>query len=640
MPKWFFKKLRPGDTTREPIQGEFFANEAISNSAEALVREGIQNTLDARWNGQAAEVRIRLSGTEGALDAGKIAPYMDGIWPHLQARRNGLHEPPNRDDPCLYLLFEDFGTTGLEGDPEQWRKEEGVKNGFFNFFRAEGHSDKEETDRGRWGVGKTVFPRASRVSTFWGFTVRVSDRKRLLMGRTILKSHQVGEDLFVPDGYFGNGEEEKLTLPVDDAGFIGKFCEIFGLQRKEEPGLSLVVPWYDPDDLTLDALLQAVVYGYFYPILAGELNVSLTGADGQTHQLTAATLLSAVKARGGELAQAMAPVIELAIWARDTGKREIKTLKRPPESGALRWSADLVSEELIAEIRKKLQAGEKISVRVPMPVREKKKPVKWSFFDVFLVRDGTEGRGRPVFVREGIIIPDVRGRTTRGIRALVVVEDKPLATMLGDAENPSHTQWQKECSNYKDKYSFGPSNIEFVSNAVAEIVRLVTETEEEADPAVLIDLFSLPAEPETPGTVKAKAKKPKHDEGKGPPDDRELPERKPRPFRVQKIAGGFRITRGDEGAPTPATLDVLVAYDVRRGNPLRKYDKADFDLNRGPIRLDDQDGIEVVSRGLNRMLLRVLKPDFRLSVTGFDEKRDLYVKVLAREEENDADQPT
>jgi hypothetical protein len=37
MPSWFFKTLRPGDTTREPIQGEFFSTEAITDNAEALV---------------------------------------------------------------------------------------------------------------------------------------------------------------------------------------------------------------------------------------------------------------------------------------------------------------------------------------------------------------------------------------------------------------------------------------------------------------------------------------------------------------------------------------------------------------------------------------------------------------------------
>ena len=42
MATWHFMLQRPGETTREPIQGEFFATEAISNTAAALVREGNQ----------------------------------------------------------------------------------------------------------------------------------------------------------------------------------------------------------------------------------------------------------------------------------------------------------------------------------------------------------------------------------------------------------------------------------------------------------------------------------------------------------------------------------------------------------------------------------------------------------------------
>ncbi len=85
-----------------------------------------------------------------------MAPFLDGAWPHLEAKPNGLREHPARDDPCLFLVFEDCGTIGLEGDPGQCHKEERVKNGFFTFLRTEGDSDKSETDRGRWGVGKTV----------------------------------------------------------------------------------------------------------------------------------------------------------------------------------------------------------------------------------------------------------------------------------------------------------------------------------------------------------------------------------------------------------------------------------------------------------------------------------------------------
>ena len=46
--KWHFRPYAPGEKTRDPIQGEFFATDAIRNPAEALIREGIQNSLDAQ----------------------------------------------------------------------------------------------------------------------------------------------------------------------------------------------------------------------------------------------------------------------------------------------------------------------------------------------------------------------------------------------------------------------------------------------------------------------------------------------------------------------------------------------------------------------------------------------------------------
>src|SRR5262249_31318653 len=141
-----------------------------------------------------------------------------------------------------------------------------------------------------------------------------------------------------------------------------------------------------------------------------------------------------VRSLGGPLAEAMVPLIELATWAGVEGSGQQVTLNPPGEKGALRWSESLIPPESVGQLRQGLQGGERLAVRVPMPVRERGKPLVWSHFDVFLVRDGTEGRGRPVFVREGIIISDVRSPLSRGIRALVVVEDRPLATLLGDSE--------------------------------------------------------------------------------------------------------------------------------------------------------------------------------------------------------------
>src|SRR5262249_19681581 len=149
--------------------------------------------------------------------------------------------------------------TGLCGDPLQWHKKEGVKNGFFTFFRAEGQSDKEQGDRGRWGVGKFVFPRSSRVSSLLAVTVRHDDKRRLLMGRAILKTHAIGDKRYVADGYYGELRDVagggQVVAPIEDVKaeektdtkVIDRFCSDFGLKRGTEPGLSIVVPWYDPE---------------------------------------------------------------------------------------------------------------------------------------------------------------------------------------------------------------------------------------------------------------------------------------------------------------------------------------------------------------------------------------------------------
>jgi hypothetical protein len=134
MAHWYYMRQRPGDTTREPIQGEFFATGAISNTAEALVREGIQNSLDAGRAGEVVRVRICLTGASKAAPGEGVAPYLEGAWPHFQARSNGLAEVPEPGSSCPYLVFEDFGTTGLDGDVAQWHKIEGTRNGFFTFL--------------------------------------------------------------------------------------------------------------------------------------------------------------------------------------------------------------------------------------------------------------------------------------------------------------------------------------------------------------------------------------------------------------------------------------------------------------------------------------------------------------------------
>lgn len=632
---WKFNTMRPSDKAREPIQGEFFAADAISNPGEALVREGIQNSLDARRNGEKVMVRIRISGPDNAVPRDAVAPFLSGLDRHVKAPGNGLREIPDDQEDCPVLVFEDFGTSGLLGDPAEWNPVSGARNHFYHFFRAEGRSDKGEKDIGRWGVGKQVFPRASRINSIFGLTVRENDKKRLLMGMAVLKSHDLNGTRFAPDGWLGSSsvnDDEGLVMPIEEQGFIDSFSRAFDIQRGDDPGLTIVVPWCDLY-LTDKDLVRAVLRGYFWPILRGKLEVIIEAPRIETI-LDANSLQREIKTISGDLEKEILPFVELGSWAN--GLDETRFIILEPTQG-WNWAGDMFPVDSLANIRERYERGERIAIRVPLAITEKGKEAQDTFFNVFLYRDGSEQTGRPVFIREGIIIPDVRrygSGVLRGVRSLVIAEDGPIATFLGDSENPAHTQWQKDGANFRGKYEDGARILEFITHSAIEIVKIVNDQDKKEDRTLLADLFSIPAPPED-GEIRTCEKKKPEDKGREPEEavPPEISEPRPRPFIIDRIEGGFVVRSGDtNGSPSPEALQIRVAYEVRRGNPFKKYDPADFDFSqRMKTRFN---GATALEKDQNRLRGKINSSDFRIEITGFDPKRDVRVEVRRQEDNN------
>lgn len=189
-PTWHFAKHRPDQAVRNPTGSEFFSDEAVDRPAQALVREAIQNSMDAGIPGEAVCVRIYISGNRCALPADRAKYWLSDAWGHLRAPKNGLHSLQVSPGACPFIVIEDFGTTGLTGDPNDSRLPgDNSENRFFAFFRAEGVSSKEGDRGGRWGVGKTIFLRSSMINTLLAATVRQNTEQFLLMGRCVLKHH-------------------------------------------------------------------------------------------------------------------------------------------------------------------------------------------------------------------------------------------------------------------------------------------------------------------------------------------------------------------------------------------------------------------------------------------------------------------
>ncbi|MFN2475339.1 MAG: hypothetical protein ABR526_03240 [Chthoniobacterales bacterium] len=189
-PRWHFNLRRASDRMRDSANDAFFTAESLENLSEALVREGIQNSLDAarRESGGVRQVRVRIQFVPTASQ--NVRDYLTRHF--ATARKNfeqGLTEP---DLDSLfksdrgYIVFEDFGTRGLSGDVNEWRLERAEQNAFFSFFRAEGRSGKSGDSLGRWGIGKQVFPTASPLHAIFALTVRGETPARVLMGSAVV----------------------------------------------------------------------------------------------------------------------------------------------------------------------------------------------------------------------------------------------------------------------------------------------------------------------------------------------------------------------------------------------------------------------------------------------------------------------
>jgi hypothetical protein len=626
---WVFSELLPGYKLRNPIQGEFFATSAIEGPAQALVRESVQNSLDAR---KGLPVRVLFNVvTEQLPSQPAIRELFGGAWEHYAATGNGLQEPkPGPTTPCPYLVVEDFNTCGLSGDPAQADPGPTDKNPFFLFFRAEGLSAKTGQELGRWGVGKFVFPRSSRASTHIGITVRESDHRRLMLGAVTLKGHHVAGHprMFTPDGLYGVEGADRLVLPFEDPATIDHVSTLFNVQRRKEPGLSVIVPFIDPEEFSFERLLSAAIRDYFVPILDGRLEIIVRHDDRQA-TLARETLVSVLESNEA-LSRELLPMVRLAQGAALVQDAERITINMPDAGRAARWSSSLLGAGELDALRKKIGARELTAVRVPLTVRHKSRGNLPSYFDIYMQAE-RQCNERPVFVREGIIVSDVRGRRMREVRSLVVVEDRALAEMLGDSENPAHTQWQKDSSNFKGRYTYGPAVIDFVTDSVREILAIVDQASDEPDASLTVDFFSVEPPDDVQDAEESVTRRSRPQTGNSdPPTDVVI---QPRPTRlsVQRSAGGFAIGPGSAPPETPFLIEVRCAYETRVGNSLKKWNPADFFFGGDDLRVTLLGSVRVAAMRNNHLILQVDGVDFRANVDGFDVSRDVYVRADIRE---------
>jgi hypothetical protein len=291
----------------------------------------------------------------------------------------------------------------------------------------------------------------------------------------------------------------------------------------------------------------------------------------------------------------------------------------PAGDGAPHWTPECIPQATVAQLRPAVAAGEIVRIQCPTRVRKKGSTTEQSSFDLVFRRDPDRTDCSLSFIRQGILVSGVKYRKETGLHGLAIIDDGPLATFLGDAENPAHTDWQ---STLAKQYSYNAATIKYVTESFGFILGHIREANETPDPLATIDLFYDTDDREDSPKVKPKKKVGKNttidDKPKPPPP-------KPKWHRLERIEGGFSLRPGP--GPKPAACRIEMAYDTARGNPFEKYDLNDFALERRGDLVVESEGMYLHDYSRNVIVADLGDEPFVLSVTGFDPHRDVVVNV-------------
>ncbi|CAG1008916.1 hypothetical protein ANRL4_03955 [Anaerolineae bacterium] len=633
LPHWFFPPHQDGYLAQDPIQRSFFTVESIGGLEQALVREAIQNALDARSGNEPVLIRFALLNS---VDPNDYAPFFGDLIPHLEAAADGVVEVPDFSSPMKFVIVEDFNTTGLEGDPEKnYIQVPAPDQDFYYFWRNIGRTGKTESNRGRWGLGKTVFPAASTFQTFFGLTCRQSDGQRMLMGQSVLKHHTIGNTHYTPYGYFAlTRANSQFALPITDSDPVDHFRETFKLMRKNKPGLSIVIP-APAQDMTIDSIKIACIQQYYYAIMVGDLYLLINDVNVKRDNLEEFTRALPDSIEGFDKA-AFLRTLSFVSWAINLEAEDYIQLGQPHEKSAPNWN-DYLPENQLQTARERFEADGKVAFRVGMKVERKrekrqKQQIHTGWFKVFIERDDQLKKPESHYLRNGIRLVDIKGHSLRGIRALVVIDDEKLSKMLGDAENPAHTEWQKDAPAFK-QFEHGPSSLSFVKNSLAVLAGKLTKAADAVEQDLLKDIFYLenPNDGLTAKTSGIQGEKP--DQGITDTGIVNLPKRD-QPITSRKTANGIEISSSEISEHRVGTLHLRFAYEVVRGNPFQKYSPLDFSFDDLGMRIESEN-VEVAGQSANLLTVHVLGVPFRVRVTGFDGLRDVVMKVDWDEEGED-----
>ena len=576
--KWEFKKYEKEDTRFNSSSSKFFGD---LTPQESLVREFVQNSLDAGFPGNGEPVKIIIK--EHIVSKKDIQNYIADLEEHLVACK--LHAHKNKE--CRILTLEDFNTRGLDGNNKD------------DFFYNDNRNHKE-SGGGSHGIGKAVFNNSSKIKTFFAYSLFKGSAKirSIFQGRCVIDTHTIGKKEFYP---YGNGK--MFENDVSNSDFIDKFFS----RNNGKTGLSVAIPYCE---IKINDIKESFIKQCYMPIFNEKLVVEI-----EDKRIDKNALLDSDN-----------PIVKMLLDHETSSPDLIE--RHIPEKTWKSESGDGVSK-LKEDIRKKVENQSSLfSIKLELDLPKMKKGTRKQergVIEIKVERREDDQSGELDVWRSDVLVSEACGKKAshKGFSTLVLIEgeNNPMGGILRKLEDPGHRKWPFSTLPDEVKKNYKAEDIRHLVRFVKKLPQMIIESiripPSNLDSGFFSDYF-----PDISQGSEQKGGGSK-ERGNTPP---EIPHFN-QDFNYRSIIGGFSLVLTDKENFQEKNAIVKVAYGITEGNPFKKYRKEDFIFKKNiDIKIRGGRGINCFE---NEIRFSVKKPTFQINFKGFDPDRELKVEVIS-----------
>ena len=637
MAHWQFETLSPNENSGTSTVEDNFANEE-REGVEILVRETLQNPLDARHLEEVVEVRYDLVSVNRHTSVFAQSLFSDECRKHLLAGR--LTASEELPDTIEYLVIEDFGTSGLEGSYLD-SSVDGSSENWNAFWFREGQGAKPTKSNGGAGQGKITLYTTSAIRTVLALTHRASDGKELLLGccrfRQNYKLPGNPAERWSKEARWSSTKTPRdLAIPIKDAVFLEKLKEELQLKRGTRAGTTFIVPM--PKVITLAAIQSAVINEFYFPIRRGRLKVLVGNVAIDSESISKLAIeLGNTGRHAPDFRVFMEEAIKLHIDCLPMAKAKHSWVREPKLS-------ELHFEPVELKALKAAFEDSKI-INVEFPVQVTKKDSTEALqgtFRVILKQNPDGEQSHELFIRQDLGIDGERrlkgSRRIQPCLALTFIRELNLSSLLAAAEEPTHRTWNSKRPKVVGRYKEPDKALNAVRNAALRLVEFLTPPGKRDDTALSIYF----ADPSAPPTKRKGGAGSTPDTPTAEPDIDlpPIPPPRAKPIDFVPLSDGFRIKSNPPEMilkSLPLLCEIDVAYATTFGDPFTQWDAAEFWLNDDKAFPVVSSGVTELVRDGNQISFYMTQPVSEIKVTGFDTNRQLEVRINYRESNNAAD---